>query len=268
MAAERGLRVKLVERTHVAQGASVRNFGMVWPIGQPAGELYALALRSRERWRSLGASGVVEIEECGSIHAAHHADEWAVLEEFRDLGEHEVSLLSAQATLAKNPLINSHGLQGGMYSPSELRVNPRVASARLAAWLKESLRVDVSFDTQAIAVEDKTVCASDGRRWTAPRIVICSGHDLQTLFPNVLLQSGPSLVQIADAQSSPSTWHEGLAAYCERIDVAALSLVRGLSKFGAGAAAGDERLTRIGSVRYPCHGLDFQPRGYLVGRLA
>ena len=42
MAARRGLRVILLERSPVAQGASVRNFGMIWPIGQPAGELYAL----------------------------------------------------------------------------------------------------------------------------------------------------------------------------------------------------------------------------------
>ena len=53
MAARRGYKVAVFEKTSVAQGATVRNFGMVWPIGQPAGELYQVAKRSREFWLEL-----------------------------------------------------------------------------------------------------------------------------------------------------------------------------------------------------------------------
>lgn len=196
MAAERGLRVRLIERTRVAEGASVRNFGMVWPIGQPAGPLHTLSLRSRDRWLSLSEAGVVELERCGSIHAAHQADEMAVLEEFRDLGQHEVTLLTPQATVERNPLINPVNLHGGMWSPSEVRVNPRVASANIAKWLATEKGVACSFNTQAIAVDEHTVRTSDGERWTAPRIVICSGSDLQTLFPQILGQSGLRLCKL------------------------------------------------------------------------
>ncbi len=80
-AVRRGYRVLLLERTQFAQGASVRNFGMIWPVGQPAGELYQIALQSREFWMQLGAQGVTSVEACGSLHLAHQPDELDVLQD-------------------------------------------------------------------------------------------------------------------------------------------------------------------------------------------
>jgi FAD dependent oxidoreductase TIGR03364 len=210
MAARRGLRVALFERTGVAQGASVRNFGMIWPIGQPAGELYALALRSRTLWLELGQLGVVDVEACGSIHVAHRADEMAVLEEFCSLGSHEVELLPAAEVLQRASIVNPDNLLGGMLSPSELRVDPRTASANIATWLASSLQVLCYFDTAITRIEDHQLFSADGLSWTADRIIVCSGSDLQTLYPEILQVSQLKLCKLQMLKTERPTTDQSL----------------------------------------------------------
>lgn len=221
MAARRGLRVVLLERTAVAQGASVRNFGMIWPIGQPAGELHALALRSRALWLELKSDGVLAVEECGSLHLAHRRDELAVLEEFGAQQSHDVTMLTADETAAASEFANPNGLLGGMLSRTELRVDPRTASAQIAAWLEERHGVICCFNTLATHIEDGVIRASDGRTWTAERIIVCSGADLQTLYPDVLAASGLRLCKLQMLRSVPQ--------FPRRTDRQAVHLASGLT---------------------------------------
>src|SRR4051812_37442118 len=83
-AARQGKSVVLFERDPKAQGASVRNFGMVWPIGQAAGALHRTSLRSRELWVELAGKVGLGHDPIGSLHLAYKGDELAVLEEFED----------------------------------------------------------------------------------------------------------------------------------------------------------------------------------------
>ena len=77
----KGYAVTVIERTDKAVGASIRNFGMLWPIGQAAGKLYQRALRSKEIWKEVADSTGLPHLENGSLHTAYHADEWQVLQE-------------------------------------------------------------------------------------------------------------------------------------------------------------------------------------------
>ena len=51
--ARQGRRVVVFEKNRRAIGASSRNFGMLWPVGQPDGVRRKTALRSLEIWRVL-----------------------------------------------------------------------------------------------------------------------------------------------------------------------------------------------------------------------
>lgn len=190
MAARRGYRVVVCDRSPRAVGASVRNFGMVWPIGQPAGELYQVAMTARECWLQLKADGLQEVDECGAVHVAHAADELAVLEEFSAAGTHDCRLLTSGETQELVPVVHSDGLLGGLFSPTELRVNPRLALAEIADYLRERHGVEFTWSTPIIRVDDGMAVSSTGERFSADRIIVCSGDDLTTLFPDVLASSG------------------------------------------------------------------------------
>jgi FAD dependent oxidoreductase TIGR03364 len=198
-AAERGHRVTLFERSERACGASIRNFGMVWPIGQPAGELHDIALESRVRWLRLAESAGLWVNPCGSIHLAHRGDESAVLQEFHEQSSQlgfECDWLTAEEVLSRSPAVNSDGLLGGLFSPTELCVDPRAAIRRLPQWLEQEHEVRCEFGTTITSIGSGHVGSADGRQWDADRIVVCSGADFETLFPRVFLDSGLKLCKL------------------------------------------------------------------------
>ncbi len=86
IAAKAGKSVVVFEKNPRAAGASVRNFGMVWPIGQPAGVMLELSLRSRELWLEMLGQANLPRRETGSLHVTYRGDEAAVAQEFAELG--------------------------------------------------------------------------------------------------------------------------------------------------------------------------------------
>ncbi|MGC6451630.1 MAG: TIGR03364 family FAD-dependent oxidoreductase [Pirellulaceae bacterium] len=207
MAARRGYKVVVFEKTSIAQGATVRNFGMIWPIGQPAGELYQIANRSREFWLELADADVLDVETCGSIHLAHREDEMRVLQEFVDQQTHAAALISPTEICQRSALVNPEGLLGGMFSTTELRVDPRTAAERIRRWLKREFSVQFHFETLITSINGKEVLSSDGQKWNAEKIIICSGSDLHTLYPEHFAKSDLVLCKLqmlrSVAQSKP-----------------------------------------------------------------
>ena len=65
-----GRRVVMIERSERASGASVRNFGLIWPIGQPPGKRHERALRSREIWEEVAREADLFHSPTGSLHSS------------------------------------------------------------------------------------------------------------------------------------------------------------------------------------------------------
>ncbi|MBI2282621.1 MAG: TIGR03364 family FAD-dependent oxidoreductase [Bacteroidetes bacterium] len=182
-----GYGVTVIERTEKAIGASIRNFGMVWPIGQPDGKLYNRALRSRQIWKEIADSIGLWYEEAGSLHVATETDEWQVLQElhhhFSGNGRN-TQLLSTEQISQKFSGIQTQRLLGGLYSDTELIVDPREAISSIPAYLEEYLDVTFLWQKQVNRVETDRVYLGQ-QVLQADLICICSGADFETLYPEI-----------------------------------------------------------------------------------
>lgn len=214
-AARKGLKTIVFERNPRAIGASIRNFGLLWPIGQPAGPMYDRAMHSREIWLDIAAESGVQIKQNGSLQLAYHADEVDVLQDFFKNAEnagYQVKMLTPNEVVMHSPAAKTDGLKAALWSGTECTVSSRQAIPQLADYLEKELGVTFRFGS-AITHVDSGILSDFYDIWQAERIFICSGADFETLYPRVYRESGITKcklqmlrtgTQAADWQLGPS----------------------------------------------------------------
>ena len=181
---ERGLRVTVVERDTRAVGASVRNFGHACVTAQ-SGDLYDLAQVARGKWLRYGTAAGMSVRETGGLAVARTAAEAAVLEELstgREAGQ--VALLTPAQVREHLGAAADPAIVGGAFLRDDLRVDPREAVGALAAWLAAQPGIEFRWGTAFLGAEDGVVRTTRGEIRTA-RTVVCVGHDLDHVFPDL-----------------------------------------------------------------------------------
>lgn len=213
--AQKGFAVKLFERNSFATGASVRNFGMVWPIGQPDGELYERALRSRSIWKEIADAGAFWSDPVGSLHVAHDPLEWIVLQELYETmkADRPVQLLNAAEVLQRSEAVVSNNLFGGLYSADELIVDPREAIASLPGYLEAVYKVEFYWNKCVSYIADNTVYIGNEEEHEADVVFICSGADFETLYPEAFANYPITKckLQMMRLAAQPGNWRMGSA---------------------------------------------------------
>jgi FAD dependent oxidoreductase TIGR03364 len=209
----KGYSVEVFERNSKVVGASIRNFGMVWPIGQPEGKLYDRAMRSRNIWaETCSAAGIWHAPK-GSVHVVYKADEWQVLQEFESAcaDRKGVRLLSPKECYLLAPAVNPEGLIGGLYSPDEVIVDPRQAIAELPRYFSKAFGIRFHFGKAVSEVQAGKV--RSGKEWyEADEVFICSGEDFETLYPEVFAETAITKckLQMLRTVEQPDKWEIGL----------------------------------------------------------
>ena len=183
-AARRGLRVIVVDRTDAPVGATIRNFGHLC-IGAQAGQARRYADVSRELWLRLSTDAGFWLRESGTLVAARHDDEIAVLEAAaRDGG---IRMLDAAELRHRAPL-RAEGLVGGAHIESDLQTDPRTAATAIVRYLVGQ-GVEFRFRTAVTAVGAGRVETTRGAI-TGRSIVVAVNHDLDQLLPEVAERHG------------------------------------------------------------------------------
>lgn len=184
-AARSGMTVRVLERDARAVGASVRNFGHACVTAQ-ADDLLDTALDSREGWLTAASESGIWAREAGAVVVARTRAELGLLEEFRDRrGAELVEMLDAAGTAARigEPPVEA-GILGGAFLPADLRVDPRNAVGGLTESLTARPGVEVLFRTAVGRIGDGEVDTARGT-FTADHVVVCTGHDLDQLLPDL-----------------------------------------------------------------------------------
>jgi FAD dependent oxidoreductase TIGR03364 len=181
-AAQRGLKVCVVERDAACIGASIRNFGFITITGQAPGDTWRRAMHAREVWQQIAPYAGIDIVHRHLWLAAYRPEAHDVLEAFMrtPMGE-ACELLDAADAQAKAPALSLADAQSVLFSPHELRVESRTAIGLLANWLAEVHGVTFRFGESVLEVAAPRVRTSRGTLH-AERVAVCTNTDLHGLF--------------------------------------------------------------------------------------
>ncbi len=204
-AAKRGLRVRVFERSATPLGASVRNFGQALVTGQPPGIMLELARASREIWGDWAQLAGLQLKRNGSYLFARTEAEEHLLQAFCNgrAVEHgyRVELLRGAA------LNDLYGGQfrhhrAALHGLDDQQLYSREAIPMLIEYLRRDLGVEFHFSTLVRDIEPGQLHSTAGT-FRGAQIVLCSGHDYQTLLAEPLARLEPQICRLQMLRARP-----------------------------------------------------------------
>jgi D-hydroxyproline dehydrogenase subunit beta len=115
-----------------------------------------------------------------------------VLREFAEQAAHEqrgCEMLASSQVRARFPAIVATGLRGGLFSPTELTIDPRLTIAKLPDWLARDHGVEFAFGTPILSYEKPRIISSQGE-FRADRLFVCTGADFREIAPDAFASCG------------------------------------------------------------------------------
>jgi len=209
-AAQKGYKTLLIERNTYPSDASTRNFGMiVRSIVETSGEWSTHVHTSQEIYQSIQQQHDIGVQIKGSLYIASTDLERTVLQEFAQAysSAYNCTFLDADETLHRYPFIQTSYCRGALLFPADLTLEPRRMLRQLIPYIVQTAPVEYISNTNIVAVESSgSHCLArdaKGNTYTADRVLICSGAEYRTLFPEFFLRSGLKICKLQMMQTVP-----------------------------------------------------------------
>jgi FAD dependent oxidoreductase TIGR03364 len=208
-AREAGHDVTLFERDGRALGASVRNFGTIWPIGCAFGPEREQALFGVKRWKEIAAPAGIWKSAQGALSLAYRDEAWSVLQEFCGAQE-GFELLKPEEVARRYPAARKQGLRGALFSGDELLIHAPTAIPALADYAR-NLGVTIHMGTPVAGVHADRVDTADGRTFSFDQLVVAAGEEMRVFFPEELsvAQVHPCRLQMMRTVCQPAGFELG-----------------------------------------------------------
>ncbi|PWE41869.1 TIGR03364 family FAD-dependent oxidoreductase [Pseudomonas prosekii] len=204
-AARRGLKVAVFERSETPLGASVRNFGQALVTGQPPGPMLELAKASRDIWGHWANVAGLQLKRNGSYLFARSEAEEHLLEAFcaGRAVEHNYNVELLRGAALRD-------LYGGQFSHhraalhglDDQQLYSREAIPALINYLHSELGVEFHFSTLVRDIEPGRLHSTAGH-FSAEQIIVCSGHDYQTLLAEPIAALDPQICRLQMLRARP-----------------------------------------------------------------
>jgi FAD dependent oxidoreductase TIGR03364 len=181
-------KVLIIEKNSEPSGASIRNFGMVLPLGMPAGNALNRAMKSRDKWLEYSKQAKFWANPSGMFMAAHHEDEMLAMEEFHNSHSfipYQTRLLTPEQASVICPGVNPRGLMGGLFSQTEVQINPVQAIKQLTRYLQEQDSIEFCFSTRVLSVKSNqygVMVETPQGDFHAKKMVCCPGYEFSDIL--------------------------------------------------------------------------------------
>jgi FAD dependent oxidoreductase TIGR03364 len=179
-----GYAVQHLEANAAPQGASVRNFGLLWVSGRRSGAELDAAQRARHRWEEVGNDiAGIGFRATGSLTVACTPGERKVMEEFAahaDAAARGITYVEPEELRARNPAVQGD-VTGALHCVHDAVVEPRRALGALRDYLSARGSYTYHPGRTVVGIEERALIDVTGTRWEADLVVVATGSAFDSL---------------------------------------------------------------------------------------